>query len=98
MVVVIKRDGSNQPFDINKIVNAILSAQEKIGKSDFDQALQVSLQVQDKVIHHESITIPEMHEVVEYTLMENNLFPVAREYIAYRSHRDTLRGLGGQDA
>lgn len=90
MVRVIKRDGKVVDFDINRIISAIMKAQGSIGKSSFDDALQIALAIQGTYIHNESVHINEIQQVIESMLMSSEP-DVARQYIEYRAKRDRVR-------
>lgn len=90
MIKIVKRDGATADFDINKIIAAIMAAQSNINISNYDAALQMSLDIQESLSGRPDITIDEMHMLVEMELMEK-MPEVARCYIGHRSVRDFLR-------
>lgn len=90
MVRVTKRDGKVVEFDINRVINAVMSAQSNLGKSNFDEALSIAMAVQDRYINEESVTIAEIQGMVEDLLMVKDP-EVARKYIEYRAKRDRAR-------
>lgn len=82
---VIKRNGSEEDFSINKIVSAIEKAMGRVGAIDSDLAFSVASEVEDEVREREGVVaVDEVHEVVENTLMDMKLHDIAREYITYR--------------
>lgn len=90
MVRVIKRDGKVVDFDVNRIINAVMKAQESLGKSSFDEALTISMAIQSRYLHEVSVHINQVQEMIEDMLMATDP-DVARSYIAYRSQRDKVR-------
>lgn len=102
MYTVIKRDGTEVPFNEQKIVNAV----RKAGFVD-DETIQ---QIIDKVklvaeygtyasdsvgapeyVKEDTITIEQIQNIVEEVLMESDYKNVAREYIRYRRTREMIR-------
>lgn len=66
---VIKRDGTKQAFDINKIKNAIKKALYITNKSDY-QLDQIVFQVESLLNEQQdSINIEDIQDAVENTLM-----------------------------
>lgn len=90
MVKIIKRDGKVVEFDINRIIQAIMSAQGNLGCSNFDDALKVGMEIQNKFMNHSEVSIADIQNEVESLLMETN-HDVARKYIEYRAKRDKER-------
>lgn len=90
MVRVIKRDGKVVDFDVNRIINAVMKAQESLGKSSFDEALTISMAIQSRYLHEVSVHINQVQEMIEDMLMSSDP-DVARSFIAYRSQRDKVR-------
>ena len=84
---VIKRDGTYQDFDANKIKNAILKA--------FDSCCPLeSTKVVDKMISEmylwDGITIEEIQDVVIETLRDFGYDDVANSYKAYKDEQSLL--------
>lgn len=90
MVRVIKRDGKAVDYDINRVINAIMKAQESLGKSSFDDALDIAMSVQNIVINKDEVHITGIQELIEGMLMGRDP-DVARSFIAYRAQRDKAR-------
>lgn len=89
---VIKRNGTKQQFDANKIINAIKGAYEDLGKPFDDEAER---RAQDIAVHVEKlnrdVAIEEIQDIVENKLMASNCKDVARAYIRYRYKREMAR-------
>lgn len=90
---VTKRDGSRQPFDVNKIYNAIDKAFSSVGReiSEIDwNNIQFELSFKD-IKTKQSITIEEIQDQIEKVLSQLGYFDVARSYIVYREKHKELR-------
>lgn len=90
---IIKRDGREVEFDIEKVANAIFSAAQAIGGKDY----QTSLDLANKVANYlesNKITVPTVEQVqdaVEKILIDYGHSRTAKEYILYRSERTRVR-------
>lgn len=89
MTKIIKRDGKVVFFETNKVVCAVMKAQEAVGKSDFKEASLIAELVQAS-LPDEGVSVTEIHSMVESMLMDRNK-PVAHKYIEFRAKRDALR-------
>lgn len=89
---VIKRDGTLQNFNSDKIVNAIKGAYDDIGKK-FDKEANAKAQEIATFISKttKDISIEEIQDIVENKLMASNSKDVARAYIRYRYKRELAR-------
>ncbi|MBF0911732.1 MAG: anaerobic ribonucleoside-triphosphate reductase [Atopobiaceae bacterium] len=85
---IIKRNGSEATFEVEKIVNAIAKANAEVPEDQrlTDREIQfASLNVTDeceKAGH--TVTVEEIQDLVEDQLMALDRFEVARKYIIYR--------------
>lgn len=103
MLNVIKRDLTTEPFDARKIVEAARKALEASG-ADTVRAFHAAHFIADEIVselesyaqHEEEITVPEIHTMVENTLMRYGYLDAARAYIEYRKTRDNNREAGGK--
>lgn len=95
---VIKRDGSIQPFDMERIAIAIASAFNDLG-SDFEESVILN-EVEDyiKSLKMSSINVEQIQDVVEQCLCENGYIDEARSYIRYRYIHEIARSKARQDA
>ena len=92
--LILKRDGSTQKFEQQKIANAIYKAAVACGGSDMDTAINLSQQVvdiADKVYHDKIPTVEQIQDIVEKVLIENRHAKVAKAYILYREKRTAAR-------
>jgi len=91
---VIKRNGLDVPFDLDKIRSAIERAGKATGEFDPTEAYLLTIQAA-KVIEHRFVDQPphieQLQDVVEQVLISANHFATARAYIVYREQRARLR-------
>ncbi|CDC05123.1 anaerobic ribonucleoside-triphosphate reductase [[Clostridium] leptum CAG:27] len=91
---IIKRDGREVPFEIDKISTAIYKAAEAIGGPNRGVAEELAKQVEDYIEKEEKISTPtveHIQDVVERTLIESGHSRTAKEYILYRADRTRHR-------
>ncbi|RRF90859.1 MAG: anaerobic ribonucleoside-triphosphate reductase [Coriobacteriaceae bacterium] len=85
---IIKRNGSEVEFDVQKIVNAIKAANAEAPTEEQLSDREVkfaSLNVQDECADAgHTVTVEEVQDLVEDQLMALDRFTVARKYIIYR--------------
>ncbi|MGI6033379.1 MAG: anaerobic ribonucleoside-triphosphate reductase [Coriobacteriales bacterium] len=85
---IIKRNGSEVPFDLEKIVNAIKAANEEVPESERLTERQVqyaALNVRDECAEAgHTVSVEEVQDMVEDQIMALDCFEVARKYIIYR--------------
>jgi ribonucleoside-diphosphate reductase alpha chain len=87
-----KREGFKEPFNNEKIQNAIVKAMTDVDQVDEVIALNIALEISEEPI--ESATVEEIQDMVEQKLIEYNLMDVARFYIIYRNERTKARNEG----
>ena len=87
--VVIKRDGLEKNFDITCIEEAIKKAAIAASKeiNDFDDIIS---KITNK-LNKEKMTVEEIQDVIEHTLMVSKYKDVAKKFIEYRHERDLAR-------
>ena len=85
---IIKRNGSEVPFDITKIITAVTKASDSVsGKNRLtkDQITQIAAAVTDKCqALNRAVSVEEVQDMVENQLMDIQAHDVARHYITYR--------------
>ena len=92
---IIKRNGQVEPFNKDKIINAIekafLEVDGKLYKTDI--ALDIADKIYDLVNQQEdgSFEVEEIQDLVEDFLMMSNRRDVARSYIRYRYKKEVAR-------
>ena len=85
---VIKRDGSKEEFNLNKIINAVNKAFKSCGE-ETPIYIHDTLVAIFAVIDGDTISIEEIQNKIEDILMNNHHFKVAKAYIIYREkHRE----------
>ena len=87
-IYILKRDGSQQPYDGEKIRSAVDKAFRAAGLIDEEgYALRIESLIQTELCHRNSqVAVEEIQDRVEAELM--NLAPqVAKKYIIYREWR-----------
>ena len=93
---IIKRDGSRQAYDPEKISRAIARSFDSAG-TPIDPAALAGLVtlVEEKIRRmHEvqtQVGVEDIQDLVEQTLMEQNLYPQMKGYILYRENRARMR-------
>ena len=91
---VIKRNGKHVQFDEERIVNAIKNAGLETGEFGEDEARLITAQVK-KIIKHKDfprgISIEEIQDIVEQSIISSNFFQTAKAYIIYREKRNKFR-------
>ena len=87
---VIKRDGSIEEFDYNKIIKAVENAFKSCSKV-MPQYLYSTLKSLFSVLDGDTIGIEEIQDKVENILMNDKHFDVAKSYIIYREQHKQAR-------
>ncbi|MEM1565980.1 MAG: ribonucleoside triphosphate reductase [Candidatus Bathyarchaeia archaeon] len=97
MKFVRKRDGRLEPFDQERITNAIWKAAKAVGGKDRELAKRLSDQVVaelKKRFGEDGVpTVEEIQDVVEKVLIENGHARTAKAYILYRKQHQDIREL-----
>jgi ribonucleoside-diphosphate reductase alpha chain len=91
---VVKRNGMLVPFDFKRIANAIMAAFTAEGVNTAkvkDITQQVVEVITSKALSQGSISVEEIQDVVELTIMQQGFFEIARRYIRYREEHKALR-------
>ena len=92
---IIKRNGAEVVFDIEKIVMAVTkandAAEEKVRLTPLQiQRISQSVQISCEEMGH-SPSVEEIQDLVEKAIMAHGAFEVAKEYITYRYIRSLAR-------
>ena len=89
-MIVIKRDGTKEKFDINKIQRAVNSAFNAVNKRMPEYLVNMihSLFYQ---LDGDTIGVEEIQDKIEHILMHDNFFDVAKAYILYREKHKQAR-------
>ena len=87
-----KRDGRVIPFDINRIINAVLKAMKSSGKYSYTTANSIGMSIEDMYNgYNEPINICDIEKNVFDLLVGMGYSEVARAYESYRSVREFQR-------
>ena len=94
MSLIIKRDGSKEEFNKNKIYNAVYKSTIN-SKQGIDKNLghTIALKIEEEILNckEKEFTVEEIQDKVEVLLMESNRKDVAKKYILYREKRENIR-------
>lgn len=92
---IIKRNGTEVEFDLEKIVDAVKKANDSVVESERmskEQIMVISANVKKKIQSmNRTLTVEEVQDVVEDEIMNQRAFKVARSYITYRYKRALVR-------
>ncbi len=92
---IIKRSGTEVPFDRNKIEIAISKANDSVIPSERMSELQIKRIAEDVELAalnmNRSLSVEEIQDLVENQIMNQRAFSVARRYITYRYTRELVR-------
>lgn len=94
---IIKRDGTEETFYRDKIVNAITGAMDETQEGiDFPLALKIAVEIEKDVEYQQNqegyvVNVEEIQDAVEEHLMGSNRKDVAKRYILYREKRNLKR-------
>lgn len=90
--LVIKRDGTEQDFNLSKIKTAIRAAFKDVGELvDECQIDLLSEEVSDHLVAESIVEIEKIQDTVERVLMIGGYPDVAKSYILYRANRTKAR-------
>lgn len=88
---VTKRDGTHVPFDKTKIRNAIKRAADECDALSVGSLDNLTNEVVERCNCAENLTVENIQDMVEDTLMAEGLSEIARHYIKYRQNKDIVR-------
>lgn len=92
---VIKRNGREVPFNINKIIRAIQSANSEVDKHSRIQREEI-IEIANKVTqscmqYGRAVSVEEIQDMVENELIHGDKCDVAKHYIRYRYQQEIAR-------
>lgn len=92
-ITVVKRDGSLEDFDSDKISNSIMAAAMMVGGEDMDLADELADTVLDILEANEihEIESADLQKIVEKTLIETGHAATSKEYILKGADRNRMR-------
>ncbi len=99
---IIKRNGAEVPFDIEKILNAVRKANNEVSESNRLSEAQIN-KIANKVTAlagdlNRAVNVEEIQDYVENEIMAAKAYAVARKYITYRYTRSLVRQSNTTDA
>ena len=98
-MTVIKRDGSRVEFDKDRIYGAIMKAAEATNEFGPEECTKITDSVSNYISECEKymsgISVEDIQDIVESSLMSSGHFKTARAYIVYREKRFQARSVKG---
>ena len=99
---IIKRNGTEVSFDLEKIVNAIRKANNEVSEDNRLSEEQITV-ISNKVTAlsgdlNRAVNVEEVQDFVENQIMDQKAYAVARKYITYRYSRALARRANTTDA
>lgn len=96
ITTIIKRDGREVPFNLEKISNAINKSLHAAGESNDKLSLELAVRVAEQAGQVNfgssgSPTVEEIQDIVEQVLIDADLSKAAKAYILYRAERTRAR-------
>lgn len=91
---IIKRNGSEVDFNLNKIVIAVSKANAACKKEELTQSQinEIAEYVEFKISKaNRALSVEEIQDIVENQIMAQGAFDVARLYVKYRYNRSLIR-------
>ena len=92
---IIKRNGSEMPFDITKIIAAITKANEVVEEAERMTPVQIRRIAESVELQCEKLgrspSVEEIQDLVETQIMAHGAYDVAKKYITYRYTRSLVR-------
>ncbi|MCR5469099.1 MAG: anaerobic ribonucleoside-triphosphate reductase [Lachnospiraceae bacterium] len=98
---IIKRSGAEVDYDLDKIRNAIMKANDTVILSERlsdNQINEICDNIHDVCSHmHRAMNVEEIQDIVENEIMRQQAYAVARKYITYRYKHELLRKANSTD-
>ncbi|MGN0531401.1 MAG: anaerobic ribonucleoside-triphosphate reductase [Eubacterium sp.] len=91
---IIKRNGSEVDFDLNKIIIAVAKANQACEKEELTQSQinDIAEFVEFKISKaNRALSVEEIQDIVEDQIMAQGAFEVAKRYVRYRYTRSLIR-------
>ena len=92
---VIKRNGSEVDFDIDKIIHAILGANRQVPEKKRMTEVQIRRIAESVTVACDDLgrspAVEEIQDFVEQAIMQHGAYEVAKQYITYRYTRSLVR-------
>lgn len=87
---IIKRDNTKEQYDINKI-KKVLNLSFINSNTNCNNLDELVIKINEEIKNKESITVEEIQNIVEKTLVYHNYYDTVKHYIEYRQRRSELR-------
>lgn len=92
-MIVIKRNGTHDEFNREKIKNAVTKAMREVDSVDLELVDEVCNVVETKALTaQDEITVEQIQDIIEDVLIEYGNIQTAKAYIRYRHERSKMRG------
>lgn len=89
---VIKRDGTIQKWDFNKIVSAVTKAFQAVNQCPSEKFLeQLKMEFNPYIKRDNDLTVEEIHDIVRNLFIKKNQFEVVDRFIRWRKEREEIR-------
>lgn len=98
--MVIKRDGTKEEFNRNKIRDAVLKAfgiAQNFSKTMDEDIYRAVTEITNSVVETEDQSIEDIQNQIEELLMDLGYHDVAKKYILYRKEREDIRNHATRD-
>lgn len=93
--LIIKRNGDKVVFDKERIVTALTKAAQTTGEFSGQQARRLTetilMFLTKGSVSRQTVTVEEIQDIVEFSLLSSGYFKTARSYIVYREKRAQVR-------
>lgn len=91
-IQILKRDGRAQAYDPEKIIRAMERAFASVNQHPTKEELSsLCLLVEEQIKNNSPVTVENIQDTVERTLMEKGHYEVSKSYILYRNERTQKR-------
>nr|DAF14370.1 MAG TPA: anaerobic ribonucleoside triphosphate reductase [Crassvirales sp.] len=100
LFMVIKRDGTKEEFNRNKIRDAVLKAfgiTQNSSKTMDEDIYRAVTEITNSVVETEDQSIEDIQDQIEELLMDLGYYNVAKKYILYRKEREDIRNHATRD-
>ncbi|NCB33535.1 MAG: ribonucleoside-diphosphate reductase subunit alpha [Erysipelotrichia bacterium] len=89
---IIKRSGKQETYDRTKIARAMRKSFQSVSETADSQQIEKLLkQVEEQFQDQDGLSVEQIQDIVEETLMKNGCYAAAKNYILYREKRTELR-------
>lgn len=96
ITTIVKRDGREAPFNLEKITNAIFKSLQAVGNGNQRLALELATKVAEQTERENASKqtpplVEEIQDIAEKVLIDADLSKAAKAYILYRAERTRAR-------